>query len=224
MNYNSGLTEPPHLLSVTNMKNVTPNNAQAIVPAQAWAAVVAFHGHACPGLALGCRLAMAGLNALHLDASFCDKAQAATPYFRSPFSPDEELVCVAETDACGLDAFQVLLGCTMGKGNLILKPRGKNAFTLYHRPTGQAVRLLWTDSFNADQPMSREERIAHFLSGPAEQLYTVTPSAWAPPSRAVISASLICSVCGEPTAEFAVRRLGGQYFCRDCFPDPSRII
>lgn len=31
-------------------------------------------------------------------------------------SGDEELVCIAENDACGIDAIQVILGCSVGKG------------------------------------------------------------------------------------------------------------
>ena len=35
------------------------------------------------------------------------------------FSADEDVVCIAENDACGVDAIQVLLGCSVGKGNLL---------------------------------------------------------------------------------------------------------
>ena len=45
------------------------------------------------------------------------------------FSSDEEVVCVTENDACGIDAVQVLTGCTMGKGNLIYRGTGKMAFS-----------------------------------------------------------------------------------------------
>ena len=41
---------------------------------------------------------------------------------------DEELVCVTENDACGVDAVQAVLGCTVGKGNLIFRMTGKQAF------------------------------------------------------------------------------------------------
>ena len=44
-------------------------------------------------------------------------------------SRDEELVAVVETDMSGVDAIQFLTGCTFGKGNLIHKDYGKNAFS-----------------------------------------------------------------------------------------------
>ena len=56
-----------------------------------------FHGHWCPGLALGIRAAEWALNEL-------GKAG------------DEEIVALVETDMCGVDAIQFLTGCTFGKG------------------------------------------------------------------------------------------------------------
>ena len=36
------------------------------------------------------------------------------------FSSDEEVVCISENDACGIDAIQVILGCSIGKGTLFV--------------------------------------------------------------------------------------------------------
>ena len=55
-----------------------------------WEKAVAFHGHECPGLALGVRL--------------CEFVQARLGHASTP---DEELVCIAETDACPGDAIQI---------------------------------------------------------------------------------------------------------------------
>jgi formylmethanofuran dehydrogenase subunit E len=65
-----------------------------------------FHGHWCPGLAIGIRASEWVLKEM-------GKA------------PDEEIVAVVETDMCGVDAVQYLTGCTFGKGNLIHKDYGK---------------------------------------------------------------------------------------------------
>lgn len=32
------------------------------------------------------------------------------------FSEDEQVVCISENDACGVDAIQVILGCSVEKG------------------------------------------------------------------------------------------------------------
>jgi formylmethanofuran dehydrogenase subunit E len=60
-------------------------------------------------------------------------------------SHDEELVAVVETDMCGVDAIQYLTGCTFGKGNLIHKDYGKNAFTYgIPHPTSAGTDLVHT--------------------------------------------------------------------------------
>ena len=83
-----------------------------------------FHGHICPGLAIGYRAAMAALDWLEENRAM-----------------DEEMVATVETDACGTDAVQVLTGCTLGKGNLILKYYGKHVYTVVSRNSGEGVRV-----------------------------------------------------------------------------------
>ena len=86
---------------------------------------VAFHGHACPGLALGYRAAAYAMDAL-----------------RAGRSDDEDLVCIVENDACGVDAIQLVAGCSVGKGNLILQDFGKHAYTFIDRKYNRAIRLV----------------------------------------------------------------------------------
>ncbi len=60
-------------------------------------------------------------------------------------SKDEEIVCVAENDSCSVDAIQSLLGCSAGKGNLIFRMRGKQAFSFFNRQTGKSFRIVLKD-------------------------------------------------------------------------------
>ncbi len=83
-----------------------------------------FHGHMCPGLAIGIRAAEIALREI------------------GPHAQDEEVVAVVETDMCGVDAIQVLTGCTFGKGNLIHKDYGKRAFNFYRRSDGKGIRIV----------------------------------------------------------------------------------
>src|SRR5574337_379297 len=85
---------------------------------------IQFHGHLCPGLALGYRVAKAALRELHADR----------PH-------DEELVAVVENDSCAADAVQFITGCTFGKGNLIFRDYGKHVYTFYNLRTGQCIRV-----------------------------------------------------------------------------------
>ena len=58
------------------------------------------------------------------------------------FCDNEQVVCICENDACGVDAIQVMLGCSIGKGNLLFHMTGKQAFSFYNRATGESVRLI----------------------------------------------------------------------------------
>ena len=78
--------------------------------------VIQFHGHLCPGLALGYRVAKAALRELKTDR----------PH-------DEELVAVVENDSCAVDAIQFVTGCTFGKGNLVFRDHGKHVYTFFNR-------------------------------------------------------------------------------------------
>ena len=95
---------------------------------------VEFHGHICPGLAIGFQAARILMERLGVRKA-----------------PDEELVAMVETDACGADAIQVMTGCTFGKGNFIFRNHGKHAFSLVDRKRGTGVRVcLRPDIFKTD--------------------------------------------------------------------------
>lgn len=93
-----------------------------------WEQCVEFHGHVCGGLTIGYKASLYAMELLRLN-----------------FSQDEEVVCIAENDACGVDAVQVVLGCSVGKGNLLFHIRGKQAFSFFNRKTGKSVRLVLKD-------------------------------------------------------------------------------
>ena len=84
-------------------------------------AAIAFHGHLCPGLAIGIRAA---------ELAQCELDNPS----------DDEIVAVVETDMCGVDAIQFLTGATLGKGNLIHRDYGKMAFSFFCRDTGKRSR------------------------------------------------------------------------------------
>ena len=91
---------------------------------------VRFHGHSCPGLASGYRAATAAMEALGV---------------KRP--EDEELVAICETDACGVDAIQVIAGTTAGKGNQMffkaqLRPSPVRAYN--EDPELAAENPFWT--------------------------------------------------------------------------------
>ena len=175
-----------------------------------WKRTVDFHGHACPGLAIGYRMVMEAAKYLNLHAR----------------SEDEEIVCVTETDACCVDAAQVLLGCTLGKGNLFLKMRGKAAMSFFHRASGKGCRVYWQGGGQGEMP--REERMAFIMSPEADGCFQVQPlpkgmQDFALP-KALLSPSIACAKCNERTSEAMLRPFKGDLLCHDCYPEHSRIL
>ncbi len=183
-----------------------------------------FHGHWCPGLAIGIRAAELALREI-------GKAS------------DEEIVAVVETDMCGVDAIQFLVGCTFGKGNLIFKDYGKNAFTFYRRRDGKAIRLVTRPSSTASDDQeslmnklrekmegkdltdeekkiwqeTREAISKRIMESNLEDLFEVKTPSDPEPRRARILISLICESCGESVMETRTRRLQNKTFCIPCF-------
>ncbi len=119
-----------------------------------WAECIEFHGHSCPGLAIGYRVSEFAMESLGI------------PLERAS---DEELVCISENESCGVDAIQYLLSCTVGKGNLLIKPYGKSAYTFYNRKTGEGVRLLM---MTIDREADRDETMRRILTAPADEIMT----------------------------------------------------
>lgn len=165
--------------------------------------IVAFHGHECPGLAMGYRMATAALEEL-----------------TSLRAEDEELVAIVENDACGVDAVQCVTGCTFGKGNLVFRDYGKRVYTLYSRGSGAGVRVLFHGKGIPDGVRNdRSAFIQWLLSAPAESMVSVTPVSIAEPERARIRDSVACAFCGEGVMESRVRQLDGKHACIPCFEE-----
>jgi formylmethanofuran dehydrogenase subunit E len=181
-----------------------------------------FHGHVCPGLALGFQAAQILMKRLGVRKA-----------------PDEELLAIAETDACGADAIQVMTGCTFGKGNFIFKNYGKHAFSLLDRKKGRAIRAsLRPGALNMDpgqislsEKIRKEEaspeEIARFrqiqeewtrtiLQADPESLFKVEEIFPDIPPKAMIMESGTCDFCGEPVKIDLLRKINGKRMCIPC--------
>ncbi|HHT64050.1 MAG TPA: formylmethanofuran dehydrogenase [Clostridia bacterium] len=165
-----------------------------------WREAVAFHGHECPGLAIGFRAALAALEKLGVSRA-----------------KDEELVAIVETDACGVDAIQVIAGCTIGKGNLIYKNHGKQAFTVGNRKTGKAVRIYVDPSKLKVDSEDRKARMEMILNAPEEDFCKIQFVELSFPEEARIFQSVICESCGERLSEARAKLEGGKTLCRACY-------
>lgn len=193
-------------------------------------ACVVFHGHLCPGLVYGYRVALEAMQRLGLSRAI-----------------DEETVVISENDSCAVDAFQVLLGTTIGKGNLILRDYGKNAYTVFDRKSGRALRFIRRKAYAyqgkepekyavleekmnngtaTPEELQRQKylKASDLLQLPFPDLYdTEAVAAPVMPPYAILSPSLPCDACGEMTmASRLVRSADGKRRCPACAERESK--
>ena len=182
---------------------------------------VDFHGHMCPGLAYGFRAAKVAMRELQSRAR------------------DEEIVAVVENDSCAVDAIQVLVGCTFGKGNLIYRDTGKQVYTFLSRETGKGIRVsvefretetpdeseVWKRFRDGDRGAEtvarvgqlKERKIRRILEAPEKDVVRVSPPETGLPPQARIYASVRCLRCGEKVMEPKTRVHEGALYCIPCY-------
>lgn len=168
-----------------------------------WNDCVAFHGHECGGLTIGYKASLYAAELLQLE-----------------FSDDEQVVCITENDACGVDAVQVMLGCSVGKGNLLFHIRGKQAFSFYNRKTGKSVRLVLKPR---PEGMTKEAAFAYYQACSPEEMFTVKQTTLRLPEKASLFDSYPCACCGEITGANWIRLAGDQKLCLDCYGTYDRF-
>ena len=162
--------------------------------------MVAFHGHSCPGLAMGYRMTVAAMD-----------------YLKQFRSEGEELVAVTENNACGVDALQFISGCTFGKGNLVFKDFGKQVYTLYSRDTGQGVRVsLKRESIPASIKSDRTAFINFLLEADIDEIVSLDEIVIEVPEKAQIRASVVCESCGEAVMDTRIIEQQGRKICIPC--------
>ncbi len=163
-------------------------------------AIIAFHGHSCPGLAIGYRM-----------------THAALSFFSEPRAKDEELVAIVENNACGVDALQFMSGCTFGKGNLIFKDYGKHVFTLFSRQSKNGVRVAFNFStITEDMRKDRENLVQWLLNVPEKEIINLEEVPIEEPEPARIFKSVKCEFCGEDVMETRIRMIDRQSSCISC--------
>lgn len=169
---------------------------------------VRFHGHTCPGLAIGYRMATAGMQAL-------DALR----------SEDEEIVAIVETDSCGADAVQCITGCTFGKGNLLFRDYGKLVYTFYSRTTHKGVRVVFNrDAVSEGMREDRPAFISWVLEAPADTILRLTEIVVDEPETAKIHRSLPCAACGEYVMETRLQQIGEKLLCIPCARQQGHLI
>jgi formylmethanofuran dehydrogenase subunit E len=84
----------------------------------------AFHGHLCPGMYTGVKMAL-----------------LARQLLGYPAFPDRDLIVIAEIDRCLTDAVMSFTGCRLGRRTMKFRDEGKFAATFCSLAQGQGIRI-----------------------------------------------------------------------------------
>lgn len=182
---------------------------------------IEFHGHICPGLLMGVRVAEFAQKFLDVDQD-----------------QDEELLAVLYHNSCGADAIQAILGCTFGKGNLIFKDYGKQVYTIASREKNRAVRishklgsrsgpkndryreLAGMEVLTPDEAEELEDLRAFMfediMTRPFESMFEYREVPFEAPAKAKIYPSVKCEVCGEGVMEPRAVKTETGWICMEC--------
>jgi len=169
-----------------------------------WKECAVFHGHMCPGLAMGFHATLMAMDRMGINLHRAG---------------DEGLVCISENDACGVDAVQWITGCTTGKGNMIIHLTGKFAWSFYDRSSGKSIRIVMKPM---DLTGDRTETMNRILHAPDDEIYDTGDVKEPLPEHARIFRSVVCSECGEAAREDLIRLQDGKFVCLQCFNEYKR--
>lgn len=184
---------------------------------------IEFHGHLCPGLVYGYLVAKEAANLLNLQRSH-----------------DEEVVAISENDSCAVDGLQVILGTTMGKGNLKIENYGKNAYTILSRSHKKGFRFSRKEFYEykgekkkefdvidkaiSDGTATENEKKTHkmlktkdLLTRSFHEVFSTKEIEFFMPPFAPLARSEACAKCGEMTMSTKmVADKNGALFCTPC--------
>ncbi|MBX7490304.1 FmdE family protein [Helicobacter turcicus] len=162
-----------------------------------WEKVCLFHGHKCPGLAIGYKVALFAKEVLEINNTI----------------EDEDIVCLSETDACSVDAIQIILKATLGTGSMHIDYLGKHAFNIYNRKNGKKARFVFCDSTKFS---NKEEKLTYILSKEPKDLFLIKETIRDFPTKARLYDAIPCAICGEQTARNALVFVNNAHICKTC--------
>ncbi len=184
-----------------------------------------FHGHKCPAMPNGLRVAAAAMNKLGVERT-----------------GDSNLHAILELGEhhcahCFADGVQVITGCTMGKENIETVSMGKWGLTLIDKKTNRAVRVapkaesmmaskntkFFTDYRMKGVPPTQvpleivQPLIDNVMNTPDEEMLIISDVfeyKWNEPKGTY--ASFICDECGEMVIEKYGQIKGDKKLCMAC--------
>ncbi|MFO7967087.1 MAG: FmdE family protein [Archaeoglobaceae archaeon] len=190
-----------------------------------------FHGHLCPGVALGIRASSVAMKELGIERAGLDE------------TVEESILALVECNNCFVDGVQLTTGCTLGNNGLIFCDLGKNALSLVRRENWEGVRIYTEMEKISNHYFSKEarelfERVIINRQGTEEEkkrlsdlwesiswqvvelppdAFSVKPITIKPIEQAPIFENVRCANCQELVMEpRSVECSDGKRYCLTC--------
>ena len=174
------------------------------------------HGHLCAGQVLGVRMAMLGLELLHIE---------------DPKGRDRKrLITFVEIDRCMTDAIGVVTGCRLGKRALKFRDWGKVAATFVDLQNDRAVRIAARESSKAlarqmhpEIESKNQQQMLAYREMPTDALFDVQwvkvhlPAEELPGYK---GERIVCARCGEGINFQREVSRDGETLCKACAGEP----
>lgn len=106
-----------------------------------WEQVIDFHGHTCPGIAIGYRV-----------ATLAQKELGIRP------TSDSELLVKAETRSCALDAFQIINKATIGRRALMIEDSNRHIYWFHFTGTQEILKITLSTALLEQLAASQTEK------------------------------------------------------------------
>ena len=184
-----------------------------------------FHGHKCPAMPNGLRVAESAMNKLGVD-------RTGDSFLHAILDLGEN-----HCATCFADGVQVITGCTFGKGNIEKSHKGKWGLTLIDKRTNRAVRVVPKAEAmmqTKTTPFFKEYRekgipptqvpdevveplVYKVMNAPSEMIMNVSEVfeyKWVEPKHSF--ESVVCDNCGEMVIIEHTQTINGKRVCKDC--------
>ena len=110
-----------------------------------WEETIEFHGHECPGIAMGFKMCEAAI--LEMDVNILE----------------DEVVCISENKTCPVDAVRFIFGCTEDNQKLEIRPSDDLAFSFFNKTNGEKLKVKLKE-LNKDKKIDKNEFMNYILN------------------------------------------------------------
>ena len=115
-----------------------------------WKEVVKFHGHECPGLAIGIRACEAIISKMNIKPK------------------EDKIICITENNTCPVDGIKYVFGCDYDKKNLFYKESDELAFNIFNASNNDSLRIIYKGKNNTD---TKDGYMKYILSADIDELF-----------------------------------------------------